>query len=97
MAALAYVLLPISGIAAFSLGSTVRVRAHGLQAIFLGLVWPLALYAGSFVGAFSTQAVFAGGAAAGVILLGGAALGRDPRIPMIGRFLWDLAGGKDRS
>ena len=92
MAALAYLLLPVSGLLAYSLGSTPRLRFHGAQAVFLGLVWPLALYACSFVSPFLTQLAFVAGVAAWLWLSVATATGRDPRLPLVGEYLWRAAG-----
>lgn len=93
VAALAYLLLPVSGAAAYALGSSERVRRHGLQAIFLGLVWPVALYVASFLSPTLTQGAFLIGAALWIFLLVGTAIGGDPSIPVVGPFLRRLAGG----
>lgn len=87
MAALAYVLLPVSGLVAYVKGSSERVRAHGLQAIALGVAWPAALYAASAASPGVTQATFAAGAALWLALLVGTAAGRDPFVPGLGRAL----------
>ena len=84
MAALAYVLLPVSGLLAYSLGSTPRLRFHGLQAVVLGFIWPLALYAGSFVSPVLTQLVFATGIAIWLWLFVATLSGRDPGLPVVG-------------
>jgi len=81
MATLAYVLLPLSGIAAFLSGGSVRTRTHGLQAILFGTVWPLGLYGASAVSAAMTKLVFAAGALIWAVLLVGTLAGRDPIIP----------------
>jgi uncharacterized membrane protein len=87
MAALAYLLLPVSGLLAYLLSDEPRIRAHGLQAITLGALWPAAIYAGSAVSPVATRLAFAVGAAIWIVLLVGAALGRNPRLPVIGHFL----------
>ena len=87
MAALAYVLLPVSGLIAYSMGASSRTRFHGLQAVVLGLKWPLALYAASFLSPVVTQLVFAAGLAAWLWLLVATAAGRDPRLPVVGNYL----------
>ena len=97
MPALAYVLLPVSGLIAYLLGPDARVRFHGLQAIALGLAWPLGLYAASAVSATATQIVFVVGAAAWLVLLVGAAVGRDPRLPLAGRRLERAAEADPRA
>ena len=81
MTTLAYVLLPLSGIAAFLAGGSVRTRVHGLQAILFGTLWPLALYGASELSAGATKVVFAVGALIWGIFLVGTLIGRDPMIP----------------
>jgi uncharacterized membrane protein len=81
MAALSYILLPVSGLFAFLKGSSERVRAHGAQALLLGLAWPLALYGASYVSSGLTRAVFAVGALAWMVLMVGAAFGVDLLLP----------------
>jgi uncharacterized membrane protein len=99
VAALAYVLLPVTGLIAYVKGSRVRTRLHGLQAIVLGLVWPAALYAASTVSPGGTQLVFVVGAVVWLFLVVAVALGRDPVLPGLGRLLrWAAASGPaDRS
>ena len=87
MAALAYLLLPVSGLAAYLLSERPRVRTHGLQAIALGLVWPAAAYAASAISPVATRVVFAAGAVTWIVFLVGAGLGKDPRLPVVGRLL----------
>lgn len=81
MAAISYVLLPITGLVALALGNTPRTRFHGLQAIVFGTVWAAALYAASALSPGVTKVVFAAGAAGWVFLIGSTALGRDPKLP----------------
>jgi uncharacterized membrane protein len=82
MPALAYVLLPVSGMLAYFNGTSVRMRFHGLQAIVLGALWPAALYGGSAISPTATRAVAIAGAALWLLLMVTAALGRDlgPRV-----------------
>lgn len=87
MAALAYVLLPVTGALAFFLGSTRRVRVHGLQAIGLGVAWPAALIVCARFSVGLTQAVWLLGAALWLGLMGAAALGRDLHLPALDRLL----------
>ncbi|MGH2755455.1 MAG: hypothetical protein ACRDLB_13630 [Actinomycetota bacterium] len=87
MATLAYLLLPLSGIAAYLGGGTARIRFHGLQAIVFGTVWPLALYGGSAISTAITKVVFVAGAVLWVVFLAGTVVGRDPRIPVLGPML----------
>ena len=97
MAALAYLLLPVTGLIAFLTGRNGRVRAHGLQAIVIGLLWPVALYAAALGPPVAVQAVFAVGLLVWLAFLVATALGRDPRLPIVGTRLFELAtaGTKD--
>ncbi len=97
MAALAYAILPVSGLVAYLLGSNRRIRFHGLQAIVLGLVWGAALYAASAVAATATQVVFAAGAAVWLLFVFLTAIGRDPRLPLAGRPLEEIAEADPRA
>ena len=81
MAALAYALLPVSGLIAFLTAADARVRFHGLQAIALGLVWPLLLYAAAATSERITQMVFLIGLVVWLGYLVGTLLGKDPRLP----------------
>ena len=92
MAALAYLLPPLSGLLAYSLGRDQRARFHGLQAVAFGFLWPVAIYAGSLAGPTGTRIIFALGVLIWVGLLVVTALGRDPRLPG-GRRLRSLSGG----
>jgi uncharacterized membrane protein len=94
MAALAYVLLPVSGLFAYLKGSSQRVRFHGLQAVAFGLLWPLALYACTYAGPGVTQAGWAAGALIWVALILATAFGANPRVPGLGGALW-RAGAHD--
>jgi uncharacterized membrane protein len=97
MAALAYLLLPVTGLVAYSLGSESRMRFHGLQAIVLGFVWPVALYGASALSPAVTRIVFAFGALVWLGLLVATAMGRDPRLPGIGSFLEGAAAESPRT
>ncbi|MCA1702231.1 MAG: hypothetical protein LC808_02750 [Actinobacteria bacterium] len=85
MAALAYVLLPISGMLAYFSWASSRVRFHGAQAVAVGLAWSVLLYAGSFLSAVLTQVVFVIGILVWLGLIITTALGRDVYLPFIGR------------
>lgn len=87
MAALAYLLLPLSGLVAYFAGRDVRARFHGLQAITFGLVWGLVLLGAAALSARLTQVLFVLGALGWAALLGATALGRDPALPVVGRLL----------
>ena len=97
MAAFAYLLLPVSGLIAFLTGRDARSRFHGLQAITLGLVWPIVLYAAALGPAVAVQVVFAAGAVVWVAFLVTTMFGRNPRIPALGSYLESLSavGTKD--
>lgn len=92
MAALAYLLLPISGMAAYFLSTTDRGQFHGAQAVALGFVWPVALYVSSFIAPVATQVVFALGMIAWIGLIVTAAVGKDVRLPLIGDLCARAAG-----
>lgn len=92
MAALSYLLLPVSGLIAFLTAADARVRFHGSQAIALGLVWPLALYGGSLISATVTQVVFALGVVVWASFAVGALVGRDPVLPGLAGILSGAAG-----
>ena len=96
MAALAYLAPPVSGLVAYLMGGTRRVRFHGLQSVLLGFLWPLALLGGSLVAPVVAQAAALVGAAAWLAFLVGAAAGKDPRCPGLGRVLWSLADPSPR-
>lgn len=97
MAALAYLLLPVSGLFAYLKGSTQRMRFHGLQAIALGLLWPVALYACTYAGPGATQVAWAAGALVWIALLVATAAGANPRAPALGPALWRAAAHDPRA
>ena len=81
VAALAYVLLPLSGVIAFLFGSTVRMRFHGLQAIALGTIWALLAYAASWIAPVVTALVFGLGTLVWLAAMITALIGVDLRLP----------------
>jgi uncharacterized membrane protein len=87
MAALAYVLLPLSGLVAYAVGTSPRIRLHGLQAIALGAAWPAALFVASWISQWVTWVVFAVGALTWISLIVLTAAGRDPGLPGLKRLL----------
>ncbi|CAN5789813.1 hypothetical protein BH18ACT15_BH18ACT15_15440 [soil metagenome] len=91
MAALSYLLLPISGLVAYLKGRKARTRFHGLQAILVGLLWPVALLACSAVSPGATQVAFGAGALLWLTLLVSSAAGADLRLPVVGPALWRVA------
>ncbi len=94
MAALAYLFPPISGLIAYGLASTSRLRWHGLQSVLFGAAWPAAIYLGSAIGPLGTRIAFALGLLLWMGLLFVAAIGRDPRLPG-SRLIRSLAGHGD--
>lgn len=69
-----------------------RVRFHGLQAIAVGLLWPVLLYAGAALSERVTQVVFATGTVVWLGFLVAASIGRDPTLPVVSRALARTAG-----
>ena len=91
MASLAYVLLPVTGLVAYLTGTDARTRFHGLQAIAIGLVWPLLLYAAALGPAVAVQIVFVIGLLVWLGFLIATVARRDPRLPGIAGMLERLA------
>lgn len=91
MAALSYLLLPVSGLLAVALGTEARTRFHGMQAIVVGLVWAVALYGASAVSPGATKVAFVVGALTWFLLMGATAIGRDPKLPGLGGMLQSAA------
>ena len=96
MAALAYLFPPLSGLIAYFTASAKRTRFHGLQSVFFGLLWPLALYGCSAISPGVTQIGFLIGALVWLLLLLVTAVGRDPRLPGTGRLLTRLSAEPPR-
>ena len=97
MAALAYLLPPLSGLLVYLSAEGERPRWHGLQSVLLGVLWPAALYTGSAVSPGVTQGNAVCGTVVWLLFLGGAASGRDPRWPVAGRWLRELAAESPRA
>jgi len=87
----AYLLLPVTGLIAYLTSEESRIRFHGLQAIFLGLLWPVGLYVAALGPPVLVQLVFAAGAVVWLVFLVAAAIGRDPRLPVFSSMLDRLA------
>jgi uncharacterized membrane protein len=83
MAALAYLIPPLTGLWVFLRGDDVPTRAHGFQSIVLGFLWPLALYAGSWITPGATQLVMLFFGIAWLALLLSAGLGRGVLVPAV--------------
>ncbi|HVF52227.1 MAG TPA: hypothetical protein VNC78_01335 [Actinomycetota bacterium] len=92
MSVLAYLLSPVSGLVVFLVARSPRARFHGLQSVIVGTLWPLALYLGAYISPRVTQIVAAVVVATWVALVSGAATGRDPHVPWLGRNLARIAG-----
>jgi uncharacterized membrane protein len=91
MAALAYLLLPVTGLVAYFSGKTPRARWHGLQAIVLGALWPALLYVAAATVESLVLPVAIVGAAVWLLFLLAAAVGRDPALPWLGPKLREMA------
>lgn len=87
MAALAYVLLPVTGAVAYFGGATARARFHGLQAIVYGLLWVAVLYGCARLSVTATQLAFGIGGLLWLGLIVTTALGLNPRLPLVGGWL----------
>ena len=86
MAAAAYLLLPLTGMTAYFLGRTARVRFQGMQAVLLGLAWSVLLFASSALTPVVTQAAFVLGGLLWIFQIVSAAIGRDVRLPVVGAY-----------
>jgi uncharacterized membrane protein len=95
VAALSYLLPPVSGLVAYLRGRSARVRAHGLQAIVFGALWPAALYGGSALSAAATRVVFVAGLVVWAGLVISAALGRDVLVPGLTRLAAEPLRARD--
>ena len=81
MSALAYLVPPITGLFAYLKGRTARMRLHGLQSVGLGVLWPVALYVGSWISPAATRAAFAVCALVWIMLIVSTAFGFDAAVP----------------
>ena len=81
MAALAYLLPPLTGLLTYALGRDERARWHGLQSVVFGFAWPVLIYAASLAGATGTRVTFAAGALTWIGFFGLTVIGRNPRLP----------------
>ena len=96
MAALTYLLPPISGLIAYFAATQERVRYHGVQSVAFGLLWPASLYACSAISPGATQAGFFAGAGLWVLLFVLTLAGMNPRLPGTGSLLTRLAAEPPR-
>ncbi len=87
MAALAYLLPPVTGLFAYLLGSRERTRRHGLQSVAFGLLWPAALFGAAALSPGTVQAGFVVGALMWVGMLLTTAVGLDLHLPGTARWL----------
>ena len=97
MAALAYLLPPLSGLIAYLFSVQARIRWHGLQSVVLGTVWPLCVYAGAALAPLLTRVAFGLGALVWIALLASTAFGADVGLPGIGDRLRDLVSYRSLS
>ena len=97
MAALAYLLLPVTGLVAYLTGRDLRTRFHGLQAITIGLLWPVAMYAASIGPPVAVQVVFGIGFVTWAGFLIATLAGRDPRLPGLAHRLEVLSVASSRA
>ncbi|MDQ3619389.1 MAG: hypothetical protein M3391_04580 [Actinomycetota bacterium] len=81
MSALAYLVPPVTGLFAYLKGRSPRMRLHGLQSVCLGVLWPAALYAGSWISPSGTRIAFAVCALLWIGLIVATALGFDAMLP----------------
>ena len=97
VAAAAYLFLPVTGLVAYLAGRDARTRWHGLQAIAIGLVWPLGLYFAGLGPSVAVRVVFLVGAVVWLGFLVVTGIGRDPRLPIVGSVLerWAAPTTKD--
>jgi uncharacterized membrane protein len=95
VAALSYLVPPVSGLVAYLQGRSPRVRAHGLQAITFGGLWPAALYGGSALSPSVTRAVFVAGLVVWAGLMISAAFGRDVLLPGLARLAAESVRARD--
>lgn len=87
MAGLAYLFLPLTGLAAYMKGRDARTRFHGLQAILFGFLWTVALFGCSEVSPLATVVCFGIGGLVWLGLMIPAFFGKDVRLPLVGRLL----------
>jgi uncharacterized membrane protein len=86
MAWLAYLVPPLSGFIAYSTSSSSRTRWHGLQAVWIGFIFPLILYAASWITPTVTRVVLVLELVLWIVYPVGAAMGKDPALPIVGEF-----------
>ena len=87
MAALAYLLLPMTGLLVYVTTRDRRTRWHALQAVVLGIAFPVALYLASLGPPALVQGVFVVGTVTWIGFFVATLIGRDPKIPGLGRHL----------
>ena len=81
MSALAYLVPPVTGLIAYLKGRSARMRLHGLQSVGLGVLWPAALYVGSWISPLATRIAFGFCALLWIALIVSTAVGFDVVLP----------------
>lgn len=97
MAALAYLLLPVTGMIAYFGGGSARARFHGIQAVLYGVAWPALIYAASWIAETATRIVFVVGVLLWAVLIAATAAGKNPSVPGLARHVerWAAASPRD--
>ena len=96
MAALAYLLLPVTGMIAYFGGGSARTRFHGIQAVLYGVAWPTLIYAASWIAETATRVAFVVGALVWVVLIVATAAGKDLSVPGLARHIERWAADSPR-
>ena len=91
MAALAYLLLPVTGLIVYVTTRDRRARFHALQAVTLGVAFPVLLYLAAIGPPVVVQVAGIVGAVTWVGFFVAALAGRDPKIPGLGHHLERLS------
>ena len=83
MAALAYLLPPLSGLVAYLVAADARVRFHGLQSIVFGSAWVVLVYLSALFSPALTRVAFGLGGFGWLTFLLSTAAGLDVGLPGI--------------
>lgn len=96
VATLAYLFPPLTGLAVYFVAGSTRERFHGLQAIALGLLSAVSLYAASALSSSVTPYVFAFWVLVWIVLIAASLFGKDASVPLLGTLLRRAAGDDPR-